>query len=353
MEYADIFIYGDIGEKVKLIDVVTQVRNNPNADGFNVHINSPGGYVDTGFQIFDYLKSLKKPVTTIGESLVASIATVIHSAGDKRTVMPNTDYMIHLPMGGIDGTADEIEKYGEEVKAVENRILKFYMDTTGNTKEAILPLLQEETWLNEDQLLTLGFITEKTQKIAAKAYLKSPKNKNMSTEKKEGDLISALTKALKGLVKSEVNAKKIVFTGDQKEVLFPELDEEASIEVGATATIEGSPAEGEVILADGRTLVFEAGAVTEIREEMEEEDEEMAVRIQELEKQLSDQAEAINKKEEEIQNLKKENEKQAKAIQAVEKIRSEFSAKKKDKPDNTKTSRASAALAKLKLQQNN
>ena len=103
-----IYISGLIGtfgdEKgVELIDVISQVKKQPQATSFEVYINSEGGVVDVGFDIYNFLKSLGLPITTIGNGMVASIATVIFMAGTKRVVTPNTDFMIHLPMGGIEG----------------------------------------------------------------------------------------------------------------------------------------------------------------------------------------------------------------------------------------------------------
>ena len=88
----NIYINGSIGtfydengnvldQGVNLLDVILQVKNQPKAEAFKVYIDSPGGYVDVGFEIYDYLKSLNKPITTIGQGLVASIATVIFMAG--------------------------------------------------------------------------------------------------------------------------------------------------------------------------------------------------------------------------------------------------------------------------------
>src|SRR5690625_5103242 len=69
---------GEVEEKgVELLDVILQVKNQPKAESFTVYINSPGGYVDVGFEIHDYLKSLGKPIKTVGQGMVASIATVI------------------------------------------------------------------------------------------------------------------------------------------------------------------------------------------------------------------------------------------------------------------------------------
>ena len=77
----NIFINGLIGsfgteQGVELIDIIQQVKKQPNATSFKVNINSEGGAVDVGFDIYNYLRSLGKPIETFGSGLVASIATV-------------------------------------------------------------------------------------------------------------------------------------------------------------------------------------------------------------------------------------------------------------------------------------
>src|SRR5690606_10750507 len=162
-----IYIQGQIGsfedEKgVELIDVISQVRKQPEATSFEVYLNTPGGVVDTGFDIYNFLKSLGVPITTIGggvgesnktdDKIVASMGTVLFMAGQKRIVLPGTKFMIHLPMGGISfATAEEMEAHSKHMRDVENKVINFYTKELGLNKEAVSPLLKNETWLNEKQ----------------------------------------------------------------------------------------------------------------------------------------------------------------------------------------------------------
>jgi len=138
-----IFINGQIGanpeEKgVNLIDVIAQVKNQPFATSFEVYINSEGGYVDVGFDIHDYLRSLKLPIKTIGVGLVASIATVIFMAGDERILKEGTQFMIHLPSGAVEGNSEEIAYYHQMMQDTQSRLVKFYTNTLALTEEAIV-----------------------------------------------------------------------------------------------------------------------------------------------------------------------------------------------------------------------
>jgi len=272
-------LIGTFGEEkgVELIDVITQVKKQPNATSFEVFINSEGGVVDTGFDIYNFLKSLGLPVTTIGTGMVASIATVIFMAGSKRIVKPKTEFMIHLPMGAIDfATADEMEDHSKAVRMIENNIIQFYSKELSLNKEAITPLLRNESWLNGQQLIDLGFVTGATNiKIAARANIKSnkPKINKMSKTSK----FQAILNAFKGKV-----VNKVIFSADEKEINFPDVAEDGVIEVGSRATLEGAAIGGteeepiEIVGQDTMIYVFVDSIVTEIKEATVEEEEEVS-----------------------------------------------------------------------------
>lgn len=157
----NIYISGQIGTfdgvtGISLIDVVSQVKKQPQATAYNVHINSEGGLVDVGFDIYHYLRSLGRPLTTIGSGIVASIATVIFMAGTKRLVRENTPFMIHLPWGGSMGTADELEKFAGQLRAIEKKLVGFYKKALNLEEPALLPLLKNETWLTGEPAHRIG-----------------------------------------------------------------------------------------------------------------------------------------------------------------------------------------------------
>ena len=261
-------IYDEVG--VELVDVIAQVKKQPDATSFNIHINSEGGVVDTGFDIFNYLKSLNVPLKTIGTGLVASIATVIFMAGDTRVLRQGTSFMVHLPMGGIDGTADEIESYSKEVKATEDRLIKFYSENVGLSKEAIQPLLKNETWLDSVKALELGFSNTPDLPMVAKAYFKEetkPNNNKMTKEDKSW--IEQIFNKFMG--PKIVNV--MLQDANGATVEFPEIEEGQEITVGSKATVDGVPADGEYVMPDGKTYVFVGGELTEIKEAMAEVEE--------------------------------------------------------------------------------
>lgn len=271
----NIYISGQIGTfdgvtGISLIDVVSQVKKQPQATAFNVHINSEGGLVDVGFDIYHYLRSLGKPLTTIGSGIVASIATVIFMAGTKRLVRENTPFMIHLPWGGSMGTADELEKFAGQLRAIEKKLVGFYKKALNLEEPALLPLLKNETWLTGNQLTALGFTTSQQMKIAAKAFINPNFTMKGTLTERDRHWMENLFNRVLAKFKHNSIYNKVVQDATGAEIDFTELEDDGIIEIGAIATVDGTPAEGEYLMPDGTTYIFEAGELTEIIEAEEE-----------------------------------------------------------------------------------
>lgn len=299
MEVGKIYINGQIGAYdgeigVNLKDVITQVQAQPTATSFDVIINSQGGYVDIGFDIYEYLVSLKKTgttINTIGVGMVASIATVIFMAGDRRTLKQGTEFMIHLPSGGVEGTADEISQYSQMLKETENKLVKFYKETTGLTEEAVRPLLRVETWLNSDDALTMGFVNEQTFELNAVAKFTSI-NKNDNTKMTEADKSWIEEQFTKFTALFKGKAKNIVLLDSNgAELEFPALEDGQTPAVGDEVLVGGEPADGEYIMPQlaNAIVVCVGGKVTEIKEaEMEDDAEALKAENESLKQKLAE-----------------------------------------------------------------
>lgn len=170
---AKINIHGQIGPSsvdeaglfhkgVQLLDVIEQVP--PDATEFEVSINSPGGYVDIGDAIYNYLNSLKKKgkVTTIQDGLVGSIATKIFLAGDERLVDDRFQFWIHNPFKeNVSGDSDDLMAMAKGLEATETELRQFYMNFTKISDEGLDALMKAETGLTSDQCIKFGFATGK------------------------------------------------------------------------------------------------------------------------------------------------------------------------------------------------
>ncbi len=311
MNQAHIYIYGDIGwwqaadsadwGEITLTDVRNQYEAQKDSEEIVVHIHSPGGYVTEGFAIHDYLRSQGKPVTTIIEGMCYSIATVIALAGDVRKMTSNSDFMIHNPWGGAVGESEEIQKYADNLKEIENKVADFYAAKTHITKDEALEMMKAETFMNSEKALEYGFITEIASVMKAVAKY-NPNKKKMS--KKEDNLskeeaknmLDGFQKKMKKLFGSQPK-NKIVQDANGTEIDFPDLADDDTPSVGDKATVDGSAASGEHVMPSGETYVFTEGELTEIKpKEEEEEDEQTMDQLKEENEDLKSQlADAKNK----------------------------------------------------------
>lgn len=125
-----------------------------------VQINSPGGYVDEGSEIYYLLKNYKGHVTIDIVGTAASAASVIAMAGDTIRISPTGQIMIHNVSGGARG---DYRKLQHEASVLENfniSIANAYTLKTGMTQEKLLDLMNKETWLNAQQAKEMGFVDE-------------------------------------------------------------------------------------------------------------------------------------------------------------------------------------------------
>ena len=288
--------------EVNIKNVTQQIQDNIDAEKLIVHIHSPGGDVDEGFGIHDILVAHGKDkgieIETRIEGLCASIATVIAMAGSKRLITENSEFMIHNPWMDTVGDADELQKSADQLKAIEKKIVDFYAAKTGTNKKDLDKWMKEETWMTAKQAKELGFVTDiiTTIKAVAKYKLKNTVMDNSELEKKIDSKFTELLKKL-GLAKGS-RAKALTVTAADGTVFDfgDQVESVEEIEIDMTATIEGGGVpEGEYVMPDGRTFVFAAGTLTEIKEAVEEDTEEMKqlkTENENLKKQLSDIQEA-------------------------------------------------------------
>jgi len=359
-----IFITGLIGsiaeEKgIELIDVIEQVKKQPDATAFDTYLsNTEGGVVEVGDDIYDYLSALDKktPVTTIAKGLCASISTKIFMAGSKRIIHEGCEFMIHLPMLSADYlNSNELEFATKEMKDLDSEMVEFYSKQTGTEKEAIYPLMRNETYLTPDQAVNLGFATEKREALKAVAY----RSKNSKTEIKMSETKLSqedknwFLKEWEKISKSFKSQKVNLILQDENgvDVNFESLEDGATPSIGDMATVDGVPAEGSYIMPSlgGITAVFTAGELTEIIEvstDGEDTEEEMAQLKSENERLTSEietLTNTINSHTDEFKEL------ETKFLNFKRKAVSKFNFdSKKEKEKDTELSPAKIALNKLK-----
>lgn len=308
----NIYITGEIGVNIELKDVIKQVQDQKEALEYNIYINSIGGYVDTGFDIYNYLVNLNKPITTIGTGFVASIATVIFLAGAKRKLTAGTQFMIHNPSGGIEGTAEQIENYNKGLKDAENNLIKFYSEKTGLEKDALIPLLRNETFLSNEEAISFGFATETNETIKASFKINNNNKKNeMVLNQDDKNWFESLFSNFAKKFNKPKNVMLLDATG--KEINFPSVEDGLNPQVGDAGEIDGQPVPDgtyEMPSLNNASVTFVGGVITEIVEvdneieNLKKENEVLKQQNLELTSKVTETENKISEIENEFKNLK-------------------------------------------------
>jgi ATP-dependent Clp protease protease subunit len=125
-----------------------------------LYINSPGGSVSAGFAIFDTIQYIKPDVATICVGRAASMGAFLLSAGTKgkRFALPNSDIMIHQPLGGAQGQAEDIRIQAEKIIEIRERINKILSERTGQPLERIAKDTDRDYYMSAAEAVEYGII---------------------------------------------------------------------------------------------------------------------------------------------------------------------------------------------------
>jgi len=125
-------------------------------------INSPGGSVDSGFAIWDQVKMITSPVTTLVTGLAASMGSLLSlcAAPGKRFATPYARIMIHQPaIGGVvRGQATDLEIQAKEILKTRDTIVDIYADKTGKDRKTVEKAIDRDTWMSAKEALNWGLL---------------------------------------------------------------------------------------------------------------------------------------------------------------------------------------------------
>ncbi|WP_366509398.1 ClpP-like prohead protease/major capsid protein fusion protein [uncultured Pluralibacter sp.] len=171
---ADIYIYDEIGYwGVTAKQFVSDLKALGDISHINLHINSPGGDVFDGIAIFNALKHHGAAITVHIDGLAASMASVIAMVGDPVIMPENTMMMIHKPWGFAGGDANDMRDYADLLDKVESVLIPAYAAKTGKTTDEIAAMLDDETWLDGNDCLAMGFADQVIPSLQAMACIHS------------------------------------------------------------------------------------------------------------------------------------------------------------------------------------
>lgn len=125
-------------------------------------INSPGGSVDAGFAIYDQIKLISSPVTTLITGIAASMGSILSLAASpkRRFATPHARIMIHQPAihGIVRGQATDLEIQAKEVIKTRNMLIQLYVDATGKDAKVIEKAIDRDTWMSVQEALEFGLL---------------------------------------------------------------------------------------------------------------------------------------------------------------------------------------------------
>lgn len=189
---ADLYFYGDIvsdwwgawQDEDQYPDNIKNFLSGCVGKDLNVYVNSGGGSVFAGIAIYNMIKrhAEKQKVKVHVDGLAGSIASLLPFAGSEKPVIPSNAFLfVHNPWTSVDGNADQLRKTADDLDQIREGIVNIYMEHVkeGIAREAIVDMMDKETWLNGTEAAEY-FDIEQAQAVEAVAatgnYMKWCKN---------------------------------------------------------------------------------------------------------------------------------------------------------------------------------
>ena len=126
----------------------------------SLYINSPGGSVTAGMAIYDTMQYIKCDVSTICIGMAASMGAFLLAAGaiGKRYALPNSEIMIHQPLGGMQGQASDIKIHADRIIKMKEKLNTILAERTGQTLEKVTQDTDRDNFLTADEACAYGLI---------------------------------------------------------------------------------------------------------------------------------------------------------------------------------------------------
>jgi ATP-dependent Clp protease, protease subunit len=156
-----VVMFGQITDKLAR-DVVARILalTDESSKPIQIYVNSPGGHVESGDTIHDIIKFIRSsvPIYMIGTGWVASAGALIYLAGEKklRFCLPNTRFLLHQPMGGVQGPAADIAIEAREIVKIRERLSQIIATETGQSVERVRKDTERNYWMSASEAVEYG-----------------------------------------------------------------------------------------------------------------------------------------------------------------------------------------------------
>lgn len=156
-----ILLSGEINDNISNI-IISELLylDSISEEDITIYINSPGGEITSGMAIYDTMNYIKSDVSTICIGMAASMAAFLLSSGEKgkRFILPNSEVMIHQPLGGVQGQATDIKIASDRILKIKNKINKILSKNTGNNIRQIEIDTERDNYMNSKEALEYGIV---------------------------------------------------------------------------------------------------------------------------------------------------------------------------------------------------
>ena len=126
----------------------------------SLYINSPGGSISSGMAIYDTMNFIKCDVSTICVGMAASMGAFLLSSGakGKRLALPNSEIMIHQPLGGMQGQASDIKIHADHIIRIKSKLNKLLSEQTGKPLETIEKDTERDNFMTAEEACAYGLV---------------------------------------------------------------------------------------------------------------------------------------------------------------------------------------------------
>jgi ATP-dependent Clp protease protease subunit len=169
IEQRKIFLWGAVDEK-SAKDITSRLLYLDAVDPgkeITFYINSPGGVVTHGMVIYDTMRMIKSPVSTICMGMAASMGSILLSGGKKgkRFIFPSGEVMIHQPSGGGQGTSADLEIMADQIRKIKELGARILAENCGQTFEKVMKDFDRDYWMDAKESVDYGIVDGVIEKL--------------------------------------------------------------------------------------------------------------------------------------------------------------------------------------------
>ncbi|HMK25639.1 MAG TPA: ATP-dependent Clp protease proteolytic subunit [Chitinophagaceae bacterium] len=170
-EKRSVYLWGVVDDKSarEIVSKLLLLDADKPGEEIKFYINSPGGVVTSGMVMYDTMKMIKSPVSTICMGLAASMGSILLSGGvkGKRFIYPHGEVMIHQPSigGHIQGVSTDLEIQAKQTRRVKEIGATILAENCGKTMEQIMKDFDRDYWMDADEAIKYGIVDKLINKL--------------------------------------------------------------------------------------------------------------------------------------------------------------------------------------------